>query len=97
MRGLSLKVVASALSVFGVVTFSVCLLWDLAFPTFSMAPIWRVVLPGFQGITWRSYALGLVETILYAVYAAVIFVPSYNWLARRLTGQPMTEGGVQHV
>ena len=83
MRPLNFKIVASALSLFGVVTFTLCLLWDLTFPSLSMVAIWKVLLPGFQGITWESYLLGLVEIILYALYTALIFVPSYNYFQRR--------------
>jgi len=84
MRPLNFKVVASTLSLFGIVTYTVCLLWDLAFPSLSMVAIWKVLLPGFQGITWGSYLLGLAEIILYALYTALIFVPSYNYFRRRL-------------
>ena len=83
MRPLNFKVVASTLSLFGIVTYSVCILWDLAFPAYSMVAIWKVLLPGFQGITLESYLLGLVEIVLYALYTAVIFVPSYNYFQRR--------------
>lgn len=83
MRPLNFKVVAAALSLFGVVTFTLCLLWDLTLPSLSMVAIWKVLLPGFQGITWESYLLGLVEIILYALYTALIFVPSYNYFQRR--------------
>lgn len=54
LKGLNLKVVASSSSVFGVVTFTVCLLWDLALPAFTMTPIWKVVLPGFQRETCEA-------------------------------------------
>jgi len=84
MRPLNFKVVASALILFGVVTFTLCILWDLTFPQFSMVAIWKVLLPGFQGITWGSYFLGLVEIILYTLYTALIFVPGYNYFQRRL-------------
>ncbi len=83
MRPLNFKVVASALTLFGVVTFTICILWVLTFPSYSMVAIWKVLLPGFQGITWGSYLLGLVEIILYALYTALIFVPSYNYFQRR--------------
>ncbi len=43
------------------VTYTVCILWDLAFPQFTMVAIWKTLLPGFQGITWGSYLLGLAE------------------------------------
>ena len=83
MKTLSLKVVASTLSLFGIVTYTVCILWDLTFPQFSMVALWKVLLPGFQGITWGSYFLGLVEIVLYALYTALIFVPGYNYFQRR--------------
>ncbi|MFQ5846907.1 MAG: hypothetical protein ACE5IQ_04440 [Candidatus Methylomirabilales bacterium] len=83
MRPLNVKVVASALSLFGVVTFTLCILWDLAVPSLTMVAMWKVLLPGFQGITWGSYFLGLVEVILYALYTALIFVPSYNYFRAR--------------
>jgi hypothetical protein len=96
MRSLSVWIVATTLSVFGTATFTLCLLWDLAFPAFSMTPIWKVVLPGFQGLTWGSYLLGLAEIIFYALYTAVIFVPTYNWLAHRVGGSESKEE-MQHV
>jgi hypothetical protein len=83
MKPLNLKVVAATLSLFAFVTYTVCILWDLALPQFSMVAIWKVLLPGFQGITWESYLLGLVEIILYALYTALVFVPSYNYFQRR--------------
>ncbi|MFQ5846536.1 MAG: hypothetical protein ACE5IQ_02560 [Candidatus Methylomirabilales bacterium] len=83
MKTLSFKVVASTLSLLGIVTYTVCILWDLAFPQFTMVAIWKTLLPGFQGMTWESYFLGLVEITLYALYTALIFVPSYNYFQRR--------------
>jgi hypothetical protein len=96
MKPLSFWVIGVALGVLGAITFTLCILWDLAFPVFSMVAIWKVVLPGFQGIGWGSYLLGLVEVVLYGLYTAAIFVPTYNWLTR-LTGQPTTEGAMRHV
>jgi P-type Cu+ transporter len=96
MKALNLVAVALALGILGTITFTLCILWDLAFPPLSMVAIWKVLLPGFQGITWGSYLLGLVEVVLYALYTAVIFVPCYNWLARRFTEGPGM-GGVKHV
>jgi hypothetical protein len=83
MKPLSFKVVASTLGLFGVATYTGCILWDLAFPAYSMVAIWKVLLHGFQGITLGSYLLGLGEIILYALYTALIFVPSYNYFQRR--------------
>ncbi len=96
MKRLDFYVVTVSLTVLGAITFTLCLLWDLAFPTFTMVPIWRVLLPGFQGLSLDSYLLGLIEIFLYAFYLAAIFVPTYNWLTRRAE-QPTTEGAMRHV
>jgi len=83
MRPLNFKVVATALSILGVTTFTLCILWELVFPSATMQAIWKVLLPGFHGITWQSYLLGVGEIILYALYTALIFVPTYNFFQRR--------------
>jgi hypothetical protein len=79
MNPLRFTEVALSLSVFGAATFTLCLLWDLAFPGLAMTRIWEALLPGFKGISWGSYFLGLVEVILYAIYTAVVFVPTFNF------------------
>ena len=45
----------------------------------------QFVLPGFTWISVGSAILGLIESFLFGVYFAVIFVPIYNRLNR---GQP---------
>lgn len=79
MKPLGIREVALSLGVFGAVTFTLCLLWDLAFPGLAMTRIWEALLPGFKGISWSSYFLGLVEVVLYALYTAVVFVPTFNF------------------
>ncbi|MFQ5945577.1 MAG: hypothetical protein ACE5NC_04925 [Anaerolineae bacterium] len=96
MKPLNLGVISLSLGLFGAITFTLCILWDLALPSLSMVRLWELLLPGFQGISLASYALGLVESFLYGVYAAVVFVPLYNWLARQLGERPAM-GGMSHV
>ena len=97
MKGpLNLAVIGFALGLFGAITFALCILWDLALPAYSMTRIWELVLPGFRGISLASFALGLVESFLYGVYAALVFVPLYNWLSRRIDAQSAT-GGMRHA
>ena len=83
MKPLGIKEVALSLSVFGGVTFTLCILWDLAFPGLAMTRIWEALLPGFKGTSWGSYFLGLVEVILYALYTALVFVPTFNFFRVR--------------
>ncbi len=64
-------------------TFVLCVLFDLWFPTFAMNPAWALLLPGFTWISWTSFFVGLVETFAYGWYVALIFAPLYNFFAAR--------------
>ena len=83
MNPLRFTEVALSLSAFGVITFTLCIVWDLAFPAFAMTKVWEALLPGFKGISWGSYFLGLVEVILYSLYTALVFVPTFNFFRTR--------------
>jgi hypothetical protein len=51
-----------SLSAFLVVSYVLCVLFDLWFPAQAMNPVWSPLLPGFTWLTWPSFFLGLVET-----------------------------------
>ena len=78
MNRLKFKQVAHALSGFFTVTFALCSLWDLLFPSLTMEGLWRLLIPGFETLTWGSFLLGLVVTFSYGIYTAFFFVPFYN-------------------
>lgn len=46
-----------------------------------MYQTWLRLLPGFKWLTWGSFFLGLVESFLYGIYTALIFVPLYNFFS----------------
>jgi len=96
MKPLNLTVIGLTLGLFSAITFTLCILWDLVLPAYSMMRVWELVLPGFRGITLASVVLGLGESFLYGVYAALVFVPLYNWLSRRIGAQAAT-GGMRHA
>ena len=96
MNFLNLTVIGLTLGLFSAITFTLCILWDLVLPAYSMMRVWELVLPGFRGITLASVVLGLGESFLYGVYAALVFVPLYNWLSRRIGAQAAT-GGMRHA
>lgn len=77
-QGLSLFAVGHATSLFLVITFALCVAFDLAFPQHAMYEAWRKLLPGFEWISWSSFVLGLVESYGYGWYFALILVPLYN-------------------
>lgn len=72
-----------SLGLFLAVTFILCVLFDLWFPNLAMNPVWSPLLPGFVWLSWRSFFLGLVESVAYGWYIALVFAPFYNAFARR--------------
>lgn len=78
-HGLSLYAVGHASSLFLVITFALCVAFDLIFPGHAMYEAWRKLLPGFEWISWKSFWLGAVESYGYGWYFALIWVPLYNF------------------
>jgi hypothetical protein len=81
---LNLKVVTSALGISTAFTFVFCVAYGLAVPeSLHMHVFLEQVLPGFKWLSWTAFAIGLVESFLYGVYAGLVYVPVYNVLQRR--------------
>jgi hypothetical protein len=82
---LRIPVVALGMSLgtFLVLTFVLCVLFDLWFPAQAMNVVWAPLLPGFSWISWPSFFLGLIETFAYGWYVALIFGPLFNFFAAR--------------
>lgn len=74
----------ASLGLFFAVTFVLCVLFDLWFPAMAMNPVWGPLLPGFAWISWASFLLGLVESVAYGWYIALVFGPLYNFFAGRI-------------
>lgn len=85
---LSLRVVGWSLSLFLVVSYLLCVAYGLLVPSYPMHPAWSALLPGFSWISWSSFFLGLAEVFAYGWYAAVVFVPLYNWFSAHLNRNP---------
>jgi hypothetical protein len=81
---LNIKLIAWALGMSCAVSFVVCVLFGLITPqSLHMHVFLQQVLPGFRWLTWWRFLLGLIESFLYGVYAAIVYVPIYNWLTKR--------------
>lgn len=81
---LNIKLVSWALGLWGAITFVVCVIYGLVTPqSLHMHEFLEQVLPAFKWLTWWGFLLGFAESFLYGVYAAIVFVPIYNWLAKR--------------
>jgi len=71
------------LSIFFAVSLTLCMVWSMATPqSLHMHAAWKPLLPGFNwSIT--GYFIGLVWTVAYGWYVAVVFVPLYNCFHKR--------------
>jgi len=82
----SLAAVGHATSLFLVITFALCVGFDLLFPEHAMYRTWQDLLPGFEWISWKSFILGLIESYGYGWYFALIWVPIYNFIVGKDQG-----------
>lgn len=74
---------AWSLGLFLAILYTICVLFDLAFPSQSMTALWAPLLPWVEGISLSSYALGVAETLIYGWLVALIFAPLFNFFAGR--------------
>ena len=81
--GISLVAVGHASSAVLAITFTLCVAFDLVFPEMAMYQVWLKLLPGFEWLTWKSFALGLAESYAYGWYFTLIWVPIYNFVVSR--------------
>ena len=82
-RGIDLVALGHTASLFLAFTYTACVAFDLAFPQWAMFGAWRKLLPGFAGLDWKSYVIGLAETYGYGWYFALVWAPLYNFFASR--------------
>lgn len=81
---LNIKVVSWALATTVLISFLVCVSYGLAAPeSLHMHVFLEQVLPGFKWLTLQGFFIGLVESFLYGAYAGLVYVPVYNFFARR--------------
>ena len=72
-----------SLGIFFAITFTICVVFDLVIPGQSMTSLWNPLLPWVDGISFGGYVLGIVETLLYGWFVALIFGPLFNFFAER--------------
>ncbi|MEO6325504.1 MAG: DUF5676 family membrane protein [Thermoanaerobaculia bacterium] len=88
---LNIKVVTWSLGIFTSTSFVLCVIYGLLVPSsLHNAQVLEAALPAFKWLTLVGFFLGLIESFLYGVYAGLVFVPIYNFLARRW-GVPATQ------
>jgi hypothetical protein len=80
---LQIRVVGTAMSLFLVCSFLFCIALGSVSTRADLHNAWFTLLPGVTWLSWRSVAVGIVETIAYGWFIAVVYVPLYNWALRR--------------
>ena len=81
----TIRVLGASLSAFLAISYILCVLGYVLFPSLPIAhSALSIFLPGFTLLSWQSFAIGLVETIAWGWYVAVVFVPLYRFFARRI-------------
>lgn len=86
MSKLNFKIVAASLAVSAAVAYLICIAFRPIFPAWAMytSDSWAAAFPGFSW-TLAGVLIGLVESALYGLLAAAIFVPIYNFLSTRFS------------
>lgn len=77
-----IKPLGLALSVFFVVSYTLCILYGLFAPTSALHHGLFELIPGFTWINWSSFFVGLIWSVAGAWYVALVFAPLYNYFAR---------------
>ena len=80
---ISLFAFGHASSLFLLMSFVICVVFDLIFPEHAMYSVWLKLLPGFEWLSWKSFLLGAVESYAYGWYITLIWVPLYNFFGSK--------------
>ena len=72
------------LSLFLALSYILCVLAYVFVPSVPIAHSALIlVLPGFTLLSWTSFFLGLIESLAWGWYVALVFGPIYNFFAAR--------------
>lgn len=83
-RVIPVLVLGMALSLFLAISYVICITSYLVLPGLPIKhDMLSIFLPGFELLSWRSFFLGLVESLAWGWYVALIFAPLYNFFALR--------------
>jgi hypothetical protein len=83
IRHIPLTAFGVSLSLFMAVSYFVCVLYGLLVSDTGMHQLLADVLPGFTWLTWPSFFIGLVWSVVFGWYVALVFGALFNWSASR--------------
>ena len=85
MPPLSVVRLGLSLSTFFAISYVICILGYLLMPGFPVQHAsLSIFLPGFELLSWWSFFLGLIESVIWGWYIAAVFAPLYNFFGRRV-------------
>lgn len=82
---LHVKSLALSLATFSVIAYLACLALALIVPDRGLHAPWLQFFPGFAW-TLQGIVIGLVESIVYGLFAGAVFAPIYNFFERTVHG-----------
>lgn len=80
---LRFKTLFVTLTVYASILLTLCLIYDLIVPAeYQMLTLWKLLLPGFTGLNFTSYLIGLCAIVIYSAYTAFIFSRTLNYFEK---------------
>jgi len=88
------KTLFAAFAVYVSILFTLCLIYDLIVPAeYQMLSLWKLLLPGFTGLNFISYLIGLGVILIYSAYTAFIFSKTLNYFEKSELKKAAQSGG----
>ena len=79
-----IPVLALGLSLFLAISYTFCIAGYVLLPALPIRhSALAIFLPGFELLSWQAFFIGLVESLGWGWYIALIFGPLYNFFASR--------------
>lgn len=83
IRKIPLVAFGTSLSLFMVISYVLCVLYGLFVFDEGMHRFLSDLLPGFTWLTWPSFFIGLVWSVVFGWYVALVFGALFNWSSGR--------------
>ncbi len=81
---MNLKIVTWALALSAALLYLLCIAYGLTNPAGGhMREFLTITLPGFEWLTAKGFAIGLVKSFLSGAVLGLVYVPIHNVLQRR--------------
>ena len=77
------KTLFTTFALYIILLFTLCLIYDLIVPDeYQMLVLWKLLIPGFTGLTFFNYLVGLGVLLIYSAYFAFIFSKTLDFFEK---------------